>query len=231
MAKSKLPLWTSGLGINLISNLIGFIVGGVVTYFSHAGSGWIKPLLCGGAAWLMTFGSILGWRVMKSLPPKVEPVTSENVGQKIRDWLDRFSLTVKSIHEPDSEFFYIVTTDGNKRVSISRSSKSPYDDYLLVKALWAAEGDDKKQIEELSEDELAGMRLAVYLELSRAVVGYKMDGMESLTIFKRVPVSSTLTEADILNAIWEIEATLSSIFNVGAMILLRHRINKQKAQE
>ena len=164
---------------------------------------------------------------MKSYPSRPELVTGDNIGSKIRNWLDIFSLTVKAAKDPESEFFYIVTTDGGKVVSISRSLKSPYSDYLLVKALWTPDGDDKQKIDSLSPDEQIALRLAVQLELSRAVIGYKLEGVDNkLTIFKRVPISHDLTETDILNAVWDVEAALHSIFTVGAMVIHRHATNQ-----
>jgi len=49
MADNKGSNWTSGLAINLLSNLIAFLVAAFATYLSRDGSVWVKPLLCGGA--------------------------------------------------------------------------------------------------------------------------------------------------------------------------------------
>lgn len=223
---SKKSDWLSGLAINLVSNLIALIVGGIVTYFSHEGSAWVKPLLFGGAAWLITFCSILAIRFMSRLPKKSDPVTQENIGRKIRDWLDEFNLTVKSVHDPDSDFFFIVTTDGGKKISISRSIKQ-FSDHLFLKALVNPSDEEKKLIEQLSSDEKIDYKLAMQLELSRAIIGYKTDNFfEGLTIFKRIPITSTLTAEEILNGIWEVEAMLTSIFVMGASSIHRHNVNR-----
>ena len=192
---------------------------------------WVKPVLFGGAAWLITFCSILAFRVMKSLPIRVEPLTSDNVHRKIRDWLDKFNLTVKSVNDDESYFFFIVTTDGGKKVSVSRS-KGQFSDYILVKGLITASDEEKKDLESLSDDERTTAILAIKLELSRAVMGYRSDNvLHELTIFKRIPITPSLSEEEIFNVMWEVEAMLGSIFTVGAMALLRHRMRNKMAVE
>src|SRR5271154_39065 len=98
MPSNKTSIWTSGLWINLISNLISLAVGGLVTYLQHDGSAWVKPLLFGASAWLITFISLLAIRFMRRMPPRVEPITYDNVGRTVRDWMDDLNLTVKSVH-------------------------------------------------------------------------------------------------------------------------------------
>ena len=75
---------------------------------------------------------------MGRLPKRPDPVTHENAGRRIRDWLDEFNLTVKNIHDPDSDFFYIVTTDGGKKISISRNTNQ-FSDYIITPTLNAEE--------------------------------------------------------------------------------------------
>jgi hypothetical protein len=224
MAKKGSP-WTSGLAINLISNLIAFIVGAVVTYFSHEGSAWVKPVLFGGFAWLLTFCSILAFRLSKQIPRRIEPIDTENVHRRIRDWLDRFNLTVKRVDLDDSFFFFIVTTDGGKRISVSRSN-GQFSDYIVVKGLITAGEAEKNALKALNDDELTAARLAIQLELSRAIMGYKaeVDVLQEITIFKRIPITTQLNEEEIFNAMWEVEAMLGSIFTVGAMAIHRNKV-------
>ncbi len=223
--------WRSGLAINLVSNLISLIVGGIVTYLSHGGSMWVKPALFGGAAWLITFCSILAFRAMKQMPTRVEPLTIDNVHRKIRDWLDKFNLTVKSTNDEESYFFFIVTTDGGKKVSVSRS-KGQFSDYILVKGLITLSDEEKKELESFNDDERVAMRLAIQLELSRAVMGYKTENfLHELTIFRRIPITPALSEEEIFNLMWEVEAMLGSIFTVGAMAIHRHRMRDIRGGE
>jgi hypothetical protein len=232
MAESKSSTWSSGLAINFISNLIAGIVAFVVTYLSHDGSAWVKPLLCGAGAWLLTFCSILAYRISKNLPVKTKPIDAGNVQQRIREWVDKFNLTVKSVKDENSYFFFIVTTDGGKKVSIVRT-KDQFSDYILVKGFFKAENDDRALLESLSEDEKTTARLAINLELSRAVMGYKSEKsvLDDITIFKRIPITPSLHEEHIFSLVWEIEAMLGSIFSVGAMAIHRHKVRTQELKK
>jgi Uncharacterized conserved protein (DUF2299) len=233
MAENKNAVWTQGLTVNLASNLIAFIVGGSVTYLQHEGSAWVKPMLFGGAAWLITFCSILFVRVSRNLPIKVKPVTVDNVQHRLRDWLDKYNMTVKSISDSVSHFFFIVTTDGGKKISILRT-KDQFSDYISVKGLITAGPEEKKYLETLTEDEKVAASLAMKLELSRAVMGYRTDKgiLEDVTIFKRVPIGPALNEEEIFKLVWEVEAMLGTIYIVGAMAVHQHQTkNKDENNE
>jgi hypothetical protein len=225
MRKNSESVWASGLAINLTSNLIAVIVGGTVTYFSHQGSTWVKPLLFGGMAWLVTFISILAVRFMRRMPPRVELVTPDNIGSKIRNWLDEFSITVQNLNNPDFYFLFIVTING-KKISIFRSNKM-FTDYIEFSSLVTLSEEEKREISNWSEDKKNATKLAVQLELSRAIMGYKFDDMfDTLSIFRRIPITPTLTAEEIFKEIWAVEAMLGSIAAVIAMGFPAHQINK-----
>lgn len=225
MADKKSVGWGSGLTINLTSNLIAFLVGGVATYLSHDGSPWVKPLLSGGAAWLITFSSILVFRIFRNLPVKPRPMDVDNVQQRIRDWLDKYNITVKSVSDPTSYFLFILTTDGGKKITILRT-KDQFSDYILVRGMVSTTPEEKAVLDTLSEDEKIAARLATTLELSRAVMGYKTDlgVLEEITIFKRIPITPSLHEEEIFRSVWEIEAMLGTMSIVGAMAIHRHKM-------
>ena len=209
MQSDKNSPWSQGLTTNLVSNGIAGIVGLTVTYLTHEGSGWIKPILFGGAAWLITFCSILAYRISRSLPPRVKPIDAKNVHLQIRDWLDRFNMTVQTISASESEFVFVVTTVGGKKISITRGGSS-WGDYMVLRGLVTAGEQEKKAFALLTEDELKATRLAIQLELSRAVMGYKSekDVLDEITVFKNIPITPTLTEEDLFGAIWKVEAML-----------------------
>ena len=225
MADRKSFGWGSGLTINLTSNLIAFLVGGGVTYLSHDGWPWVKPLLFGGAAWLITFSSILVFRIFRNLPVKPRPMDVDNVQQRVRDWLDKYNITVKSVSDPTTYFLFILTTDGGKKITVLRT-KDQFSDYILVRGMISATPEEKAVLDTLSEDEKTAAGFAMTLELSRAVMGYKTDKgiLEEITIFKRIPITPSLHEEDIFELVWEIEAMLGTIFIVGAMAVQRHKM-------
>ena len=94
----------------------------------------------------------------------------------------------------------------------------------IVKGLISASPEEKEYIEKLTPDERVAATLAVKLELSRAVMGYRAENsiLEELTIFKRVPIGPTLSEEEIFKLVWDVEAMLSTIYIIGAMAVHKH---------
>jgi len=121
------------------------------------------------------------------------------------------------VSDADSHFFYIVTTDGGKKVSILRT-KDQFSDYVLVKGLISATPEDRKFLESFTDDEKVETRFAILLELSRAVMGYKSekDVLEEITVFRRVPITPSLDESEVFRLMWEVEAMLATIITVQA---------------
>lgn len=232
MPEKSEPKLTSGLAINLISNLVATVVGAVVTYLQHEGSAWVKPLLFGGAAWITTFCSILAVRIMRRIPKRADPITQENVGRRIREWFDEFGLTVRTVHEPDSSFGYVVTTDGGKRIAVSKNKTGQFSDYIQVQASINPTDEEKQNIAKLSEDEKTAIGLAIKLELSRAVMGYKAPNIfEEIVVFRRIPITPQLTTEDLFNAIWDVEAILNSLFTVASLGWHRHSTSEKSSQD
>jgi Uncharacterized conserved protein (DUF2299) len=229
MAERKISIWASGLAINLVSNGISIIVGAIVTYLSHDGSTWVKPVLAGGFAWLITFCSLLAIRISRNLPTKETPMDTSNVQQRIRNWLDRYNMTVKSVNDPDTYFFFIVTTDGGNKVAILRT-KNQFSDYVEVRGVILASDQEKAVLAKFSDEEKTSVRLAIKLELARSVMGYKADKdvLEEVSIFKRVPITPSLNEEEIFKLVWEVEAMLNTLFVVGATANHKHELKEKE---
>ena len=93
-----------------------------------------------------------------------------------------------------------------------------------------ANEEEKKVIDAMSENEKATLRSAISLELSRAVMGYQSVDIYTISIFKQIPINSSLTETNIINALWEVEAVIGSVMKVGALAALRIKSMKEKEQ-
>ena len=225
MAERKTSIWASGLAINLVSNVISVAVGAIVTYLSHDGSTWIKPVLAGGFAWLLTFCSLLAIRISRTFPVKVTPLNADNVQQRIRDWLDKFNMTVKNETDDQSHFLFTVTTDGGAKVCIRRF-KGNFSDYITVTGLITVDEESRATFAGFTEDEKTAAHLAIKLELARAVMGYRTENgvLDDITIFKRVPITPSLNEEEVFKLVWEIEAMLNTLFIVAAMAIHRHKV-------
>jgi hypothetical protein len=67
-------------------------------------------------------------------------------------------------------------------------------------------------------------RLAIRLELSRAVMAYtSQDILEGFTLFRRIPISPQLSIEEVSRTLWEVEAALASIFITGAILLAKKK--------
>jgi hypothetical protein len=215
--------WRDGLTINLISNGIGVVVGAIVAYLKHEGSIWVSPLLFGMVAWFLTMGIWVVARVFRNVPRRQIRITEDNIQSMLRGWLDDLGLKVQSLNETGSYFKFIVTTDGGKVITISRD-KDYWPEYLTYRALYK-EGEENKVFASFSPEEKAEARLAIQLELARAVIGYNApDVLEDFTLFKRIPISPSLGVEDVSKTLWEVEAALSSVFFVGARLKVQQRM-------
>lgn len=219
MQNNSFGKWRDGLAVNLVSNAIGVGVGIFVAYLRHEGSQWVSPLLFGGLAWLLTMGLFLVVRLWRSIPARQVRVTDRNLCNILRGWLDDIGLKVKSQKDEQSDFKYIVTTDGNWVISIFRHKESP--EYLTFTGFYK---DEAQNFSHFTDEEKNEARLAIRLELARAVIGYtSQDFLDGFTLFKRIPVSPQLSIEEVSRTIWEVEAALSSVFIVGAKFLTKKK--------
>jgi len=220
-SKSK-RTWPEGLAINLVSNLVSFLVGCGVAYLEHEGSKWVPPLLFGALAWLLTMGIWIVARAFKNIPVKQVRITDSNLQEVLRAWLDDIGLKVQSAKDEAAEFMFVVTTDGGKVISISRH-KTAFPEYLTFRAQFRDET-QSSGFSNFTAAEKAEARLAIQLELARAVMGYvSPDVLSEFTLFKRIAISPSLSVEEVSNTLWEIEAVLTSVFIAGAMMLLKKK--------
>jgi hypothetical protein len=218
MRTKKSPVWREGLVINLVSNAICFAVGVVVAYLRHEGSQWVSPLLYGVMAWLLAMGILIIARIIRYLPTR-QRITDKNLPVIIRDWLDDIGAKVQSQKDENTDFKFIVTTSGKWVISILRHKQSP--EYLTFTGYYK---DEVQSFSHFTANEKIEARLAIRLELARAVMGYTTeDVLEEFTIFRRIPISYRLSIEEVSKTLWEVEAALASIFLAGAI-----QLNKKK---
>lgn len=222
--RKKASVLGEGLAINLISNGICFVVGCIVAYLKHEGSEWVSPLLFGALAWLLTMGIWVIARLFKNIPVRQVRVTHRNIHSILRNWLDDIGLKVQTLRDEESDFGFIVTTDGGRVISIRRLKQSP--ERLTFRALYKDDA-QTQAFAHFTDDEKAEARLTIQLELSRAVMGYLTpDILQDFTLVKTIPISPSLTIEDVSRTLWEVEAALNSVFYTGAALLLKKRRNQ-----
>lgn len=228
MDKTGVAVWIKSIFQGVTANVVyALIPGGVVIYLSHLGSAWTVPLIQGGLTTLLVLAILLAAKAMRNLPPSRDRTTLHNIESKVRSWLDRSNLTVKN--EPNSEtyFRFIVTTDGGKKVILGRL-KNEWSDYIQFRAEVSASDDECKTLESFSEEEKTKLMLILKLALARARVGYSGLTLEGFVIFKRIPISHSLSEDAFIGVVWELEAVLNEIFVLVAMAFQDRSLSKKQ---
>jgi hypothetical protein len=177
------------------------VIAGIL--YTHFGPAWARPIMNGLIAGAITLTLFLCVRAILALPLAKAIITPDNAGQFVLGWLHKFNLEVKTLIDDDCHFIYRVTTDSGKILTVRRTRKIN-SDYLTFRALINAHEVDKKLYNSFSEAEKAALRIKLGIELARAVMGYKTDAWmtEDIWIFKTVPISPTLNEATVINALW-----------------------------
>lgn len=224
MAKSKRTSWISGIAVNLVSSLIAFAVGGTVTYFEKAGSVWVKPITFGMLTWLLVSALFYLFRLGLRLPVKADLITDENLEEHVREWMDRYNLTVQRFNDPALYFSFVVTTLGDKKIAIKRRINFP--EYITFSADMAAlNAAEKAAFDGLSTDDRMRAMAEVRLELTHAVVGLVIPETmaDGYSVFRQLPVTGTLTESQFIREIWGIEAVVNSIIVVNNLTQIRLR--------
>lgn len=215
--------WTSGIVINLVSTLIALAVGSLVAYFEHRGSAWIKPILFGMVGWLLTFSAIALARWVRLLPAKVELVSQENIERLARLWLDNYGLAVQKMPNRDNYFQYLVTTTGNKKITVKHRRDFP--EYLTFTALMTFTDQQKKLAALISTDDQIRAMIDLRQEFTHALVGLEASAnfLDGLTAFVELPITRTLSQSEFMKTLWRIEAVINSFFAVNTLTEIRLR--------
>jgi hypothetical protein len=193
--------------------------------YTHYGPTWARPIMNGLIAAAITLTLFMCVRAILSLPPARTRITPDSIAPILLSWLHKFNLEVKMLGDAESYFIYKVTTDGGKVITVRRT-RNQFSDYISIRALVNRPDDIKKHLDALSEQQKAILRVKLALELSRGIIGYKTDAWlsEDLWIFKHVPISPTLSEETVINAIWEVEAMISIVYNTAALYLIENGV-------
>lgn len=209
---------TENLTVGIIASLISTLLVGIfVALLSYFGSRWTIPAIHGALASFFTLGLSLGVMALRRMPRLNNPTTSENVEARVRDWLDKFHLSVRRLQSNDTaHFHFVVSTTAGKTIGIARG-RTEWPDYLEYIAIIGPTAEEKVIIERLSEKERRMAMWEMKLELARARMGYSgFASLDGFTMFKRIPITPTLNEALVIDTVWEMEAMLNAVYAIGA---------------
>ncbi len=107
--------------------------------------------------------------------------------------------------------------------------KDEWPDYLIFRAEIAVSEDDKAILADFTEDERVSALLSLKLELARAGVGYSgLTAIDSgLNIFTKIPINHALSEDQLIESIWKLEAVVNQVYLIGAIAAQRHKASQK----
>jgi hypothetical protein len=145
-------------------------------------------------------------------------ITPENVEPRIREWLDAFSLATRVLNEPAHHFAYEVTAHTGIPLVVLRTKEHPRYITLISKMSLGPEHADL--LNQLSKSDQKLFRHELILEAAKAKIGYQSDtAFENVIIEKRLPITSDLSEANLIDAISEVHFSALVILNTVALRL------------
>jgi hypothetical protein len=106
--------------------------------------------------------------------------------------------------------------------------RTEYQDYVQIVADLGIRGENKKLLEQFTEDEIAQVLWDIKVELARAQLGYSglVNPPEQFFVLRRVPIHHNLTEFMFMSMVGSVEAAMNL---VGLMYLKgRSEANRRK---
>jgi hypothetical protein len=98
MAKRRpriLPLFQGVIG-NALYALLVLLWGGCVTYFAYVTPQWGAALLKGFLASVLLIVATVAVRIWLAIPTRRQATTTENIEDRIKEWLFKYGLTIKN---------------------------------------------------------------------------------------------------------------------------------------
>jgi hypothetical protein len=149
--------------------------------------------------------------------------TVDNVHDRVRSWLDNFGLTVQNGPADDRLFRYVVTMKNGDQIDISRPKER--DRYLVIATSLRASEEEKQLLSKLSEDQSARLQADMTTKAAEAHLAFTNMTVpfDNVYLEKRVPITSSLTEAVFIGSVDEMDAGLV-ILRTTSMMALRKEV-------
>lgn len=192
-----------GLLTNWLSALITLGVGLMLAYFKKKGSRWVTPILLG--LFGMALICIILWAFMAitKLQQEPEPITQENIERNIRTWLDNFAFSTRKEDDPQAFFRLIATTQTNRPITITRLKS--LDRYVIVATALTLSPQHKAVFDKLSQEDKGLLLLGIRGEMAKLKIGYVIDNTSNISLLRRLPITSGLTEGNLMTTIDEVD--------------------------
>jgi hypothetical protein len=196
----------------IVTGLIVCAAWGGVTYLKSIASPWFGPLFYGTVAGTLVLIACVAVILLKRAPRQRVIPTEKSIGTCVRTWLDNHRFAVRSDPCDEAYFRLQITLDSGYHMTILRS-KAVLPDYVQIIADLGVRGDDKKLLEQFTDNQRTKIFIDIKRELARAKVGYSglIDPPENFRIFRNVPIYSTLTEFAFISMIGDVEAAMNLV--------------------
>ena len=198
--------------------------------YTRFGLAWTQPIINAFITGVLFFLFVLAIRVLLSSPLASRRITLDNVGARVLEWLHKFRVGVRVVHDPSTAFSYVVTTDGQKAIMVKRHlALDP--EYLSIVGLITLTDSQKDFVITMSQDEQLEAMSGIQQELMRARIGYNTVDVinDGFIMFKKVPIRATMHEEDVMDAVWDVEAMISMILQKNALTEIA--IRKKRGQQ
>ena len=199
--------WVQGVVTNWIADvgkvaalaLLGVIAALIKSRFPRLGTLILYGVgVC--ALLIVIFGT---FRFIDTLPPKVPQVTLDNVEENIRTWLDHFELGTRKTSMAGAIFTFEVTLKNGVPIVVTRLKE--FDAYITLQTHITLSPDHKTLLDQLKSEQAEQLIHKLLLEMARSkILAAISRPLQSVSLFRRVPITSSLTEATFIERIEEV---------------------------
>ncbi len=157
-------------------------------------------------------------------------ITPENVEPKIREWLDAFRLGRRILNEPNYHFGFEATLQTGIPVGILRTRDHPH--YITLVSRLAFTAEQKDVFDNLSKPERERFIRELRLEGAKSKISFAADPqLKTIIIERRIPITKTLTEADLFENLDSANFSAIVILDTMAAAIDQRRENKSSSSQ
>lgn len=209
---------------SIVADIIIAGVGVMVGFLRAKNIRWVSPLIYGLLASTLTALLIMSLNVEHNFVIEQRSMTTtDNIQQRVRNWLDDFKSEVQS--EPDKAVFfrYVVTMSDNNRISISRLKNAG--NYLLLQAILAPNSTELNLLHQLNTVQQQELTAQIRIEIARQNISRAQEG-EKIYIEKRIPITAALSQNALIEGIDYMDSTMTIVQNTVTSALIRNNLVK-----
>lgn len=194
-------LW-QGIAANWLYDLSAVVGAAVLAFLKAKKSPWATP-------WLFALlGVALGAVIAVSLTyaGSGPTPTRATAGRIIKDWSEHQQFSVASVSDDTSIFRLELRFRRNGHTVTVRQPKND-PDFLLIFGTVALSDEEKKRLQDATEEQITGLEESVQLELARAKVVYEnaVRPFNNVILSRRLELDSALTEGRFRDSVDDID--------------------------